>query len=107
MSKYGLLVSQLGKDARSSDARNQAFNSDANVWKIHRQTSFLFTSNNQTKIYAHGLNYTPAFISFERGSGNAYYNWSQVSDYTDVSNLTLLGNNNDMRSVIILKDFGR
>ena len=103
----GLIISKPNKDATKAEKKHQTFNSESNQWKIHRRFTSNFTANNQTNTLAHGLGYTPAFISFEKQSANSYFNWAPVNDYVDGEKISMLGNNGDIRSVILFKDFGR
>lgn len=103
----GLFISKPNKDITTAQKKDLIFDSEANQWKIHLRIDNVFTANNQTKTVDHQLNYTPAFLSFEKVSGNTYYNYASISDYINATTLSLLGDSGDMRTVIVLKDFGR
>lgn len=103
----GLFISKPNKDVTKAQKKDLIFDSEANQWKIHLKVERSFTAASQTKTLAHGLGYTPAFLSFEKVSGNNYYNYASTSDYINENNLSLLGDNGDLRTALILKDFGR
>lgn len=107
MTDFGIKISQDGFDVKTAAISDLVLTSKANQYKIHLKGTANFTAPNQRINVAHGLAYTPAYISYQKVSPNSYYNWqSAAQDYVDGTNLSLFGNTNDITSYIIFKDIG-
>jgi hypothetical protein len=107
MADYGFKISKDGFDVKTATIDQLVLTTKAQQYKISSQGSVSFTSPNQTINVAHGLSYTPAYIAFQKVSGNTYYNWQDASkDYVDGTNLSLFGSTGDVISYIIFKDIG-
>ena len=110
---YGFKISQDGYNVKTAETKNLVMTSKANQWKIHSQGVVTFTSTNQTINIAHGLGYTPAFLSlyhskFWTATDPDRFSWTNSGAATsDGTNLKATGSDiDDQVMYVIFKDFG-
>jgi hypothetical protein len=106
MADWGIKISQDGYDVKTAPIDKLVLTSKANQWKVHMKGTVTFTSNGSTITVSHGLGYTPAFIVMTKNASDSYYQNGNINNSADSTYLYLVGNNGDVSSYVIFKDFG-